>query len=609
MTTATVVSEREFVAHPKFIKDAMTRQAGSLEKAVLEGCMNAIEAGAPSVSIYFNDNEAKPNEKGASLVIMDDGRGISSAEEIEKFFQTLGQPHEEEENKIWAQFRMGRGQLFSFGINTWRTSQFRMEVDLEERGLKWTLHEGLEEYDGCHITIDLYKNPIGSFGYRTIDTLKERITALVKFMPKPIYFNEKQINTPPEDCSWDSETADAYYSFGAGIDLKIYNLGALTKTLDLATAGTCGVIVSKKQLKVNFARNDIQHDCPVFPHIQKVIIDNRIKRNRKQNRISNDFERTSTLIDLRDGSQKYSDIKTLGLLRNTSGRLYTLEAIRKSRTSWTFAKSGNRRADKLLQAESALVLDDCVLGELGYHDDPALFFRWLAQRAGYGDKFSQWEYEEKMDKAWKPLELMYRKFDDLTGSMSNTYTIIPEKKLTNPEKRILKILDYYDWAGRTLCLGVSDIADAWTDGKTYIALGRTFLNRLYLSTSCGAAELVMVMIHEISHDDDDRGSHNHDEEFYRRFHDLCLQSNSQACLIADIYSRLKTARIDEKIAKEITRQQVQTKRQEEKLAAKIKPAIKPAGVDYEKIGEEFEIEEIYIPVLSLTETGSQDCED
>ena len=592
MTTATV-ERRQFKAHPKFIKDAMTRQAGSVEKAILEGVMNAIEAGATSVSICFNENKAKPNELGASLVIMDDGKGISSAEEIELFFETLGQPHDEEENKIWAQFRMGRGQLFSFGKNTWRTSQFRMEVNLEELGLDYDLHQGLEEYDGCEITIDLYKNPIGTYTYRTIDTLRERIATLVRFMPKPIYFNGQQINTPPENCSWDSETDDAYYLFGAGIDLKIYNLGALTKTLDLATAGTCGVIVSKKQLKVNFARNDIQHDCSVFPRIQKVITDNRIKKNRQQNRISSEHERTSTLLDLRDGAQDYRDIKTLGLLRDTSGRLYTLDAIRKNRMPWTFAERGDRRADNLLQAGLALILDDCVLSELGYADNPALFFRWLAERSGYGDKFSKYLFNEKMDKAWKPLELMYRKFNDLTSGMSNTHTFIPENKQTTPEKRMLRIISKYDWLGRTVTIGASGTAAAWTDGKSYIALDRRFLKRVSSASSYCTTELVMTMIHEMSHDDDDRGSHVHDEEFYRRFHDLCLQRHSPARLISDMYYQMRQARIDEKVDKETDRQKKAEKKQADKLAARTKTPISTDienQFEEEEFVEEFELE-------------------
>jgi len=582
MTTAT--ETRSLKMHNKLLLDVIKRQAGSLEKAVLEGVMNAIEANASIVNIHFNTNDVETNEPGAELIIMDDGEGIGSIDEIHRFFETFGQPHDESENKTWAQFRMGRGQLFSFGKNTWRTSTFRMLVDIDKMGLDYHLDQELEEYSGCQIVIELYENSIGTFGYRSVDALKDRIATLVKFMPGKIFFDGEQINTPAEECSWDLETDEAYYLFGAGIDLKIYNLGAFTTALDLARAGTCGVIVSKKQLKVNFARNDIQHDCPVYPHIQHVIQQNRIKKTRRQNRISNEFERMSILLDLRDGNQIYHDVKTLGLIRDTSGRLYKLEDIRKNRTPWSFAERGDRRADKILQAESALVLDDCVLSELNYTGNPNKLFTWLAEKAEYGKKFHKGDYEKKMEKAWKSLEQLYKTFDDLAGSMSNSYKSIPEKQLTPAEKRILTILQKFNWADRTVCIGASDAADAWTDGRTHITVARSFLKRLCFTSPSSAAELVMVMIHEMAHDDDDKGSHNHDEEFYRRFHDLCLQRNSQASLIADMLYYLKQAKINEKVAKYTAKTEKAEKNLQKKISAR---KVTTTNEDDDGIEEEF----------------------
>ena len=35
--------------------------------------------------------------------------------------------------------------------------------------------------------------------------------------------------------------------------------------------GCGGEVVSKQQLKVNFARNDIQHDCPIWKVVKKFV--------------------------------------------------------------------------------------------------------------------------------------------------------------------------------------------------------------------------------------------------------------------------------------------------------------------------------------------------
>ena len=114
-----VVEKRSLKMHNKLLMDVIKKQSGTIDKSILEGTMNAVEAGATKVDISFIEEDGK-----ALLSIEDDGEGISSIQEVEEHFQTFGTPHKESEHKTWAQFRMGRGQLFSFGINTWRTSTF-----------------------------------------------------------------------------------------------------------------------------------------------------------------------------------------------------------------------------------------------------------------------------------------------------------------------------------------------------------------------------------------------------------------------------------------------------------------------------------------------------
>src|SRR6059058_5478397 len=97
------IEQRGFRMHEKLLVDVIMRQAGSIEKAILEGVMNSIEAGATRVDV-----KVEPR----AIEITDDGRGFRSRQEIETFFETFGQPHDASEGKRWAQFRMGRGQLF-----------------------------------------------------------------------------------------------------------------------------------------------------------------------------------------------------------------------------------------------------------------------------------------------------------------------------------------------------------------------------------------------------------------------------------------------------------------------------------------------------------------
>jgi hypothetical protein len=154
---------RTLKMHPKLLLDVIERQAGTLDKAILEGGMNGIEA---INALEMNGGVCKDKKiyitydigEKSIITIQDFGKGLTTKEEIENFFETFGTPHDENEHKIYAQFRMGRGQMFSFGKNVWRTGTFELTVDILNDGLDWKLKENLPFVDGCHITLELYNS-------------------------------------------------------------------------------------------------------------------------------------------------------------------------------------------------------------------------------------------------------------------------------------------------------------------------------------------------------------------------------------------------------------------------------------------------------------------
>ena len=133
-----------------------------------------------------------------------------------------------------------------------------MTVDVNEMGLSYLLKKELPYVEGCHITIDLYENPIGRYNYPTIERLQESIKQQVNYVDIPVVFNGTQLSITPKVCEWTFEDKNAYYHFGIGDDLRIYNLGVFVRTLNIYTAGVTGIIVSKKMLGVNFANTGIE---------------------------------------------------------------------------------------------------------------------------------------------------------------------------------------------------------------------------------------------------------------------------------------------------------------------------------------------------------------
>lgn len=547
---------RKLAMHEKLLFDTIKRQAGLLEKANTEGVMNSIEAGATKVEITL-----VPDGDEAIMSIVDDGEGIKTIEEIEAHFETFGTPHEAHENTTWKQFRMGRGQMFAFGVNEWRTGPFLMKVDIKNWGLEWDLIDNLPFKDGCEITIDLYKNPIGYWPYYSIDSYKDAIQQQVRFVEVPIFFNGEQINTPPSQCKWDYEDDEAYYLFNAGTDMLIYNLGIFVMKIPSSRAGMAGVAVSKKQLSVNFARNDVMSDCPVYGHINEIIKKNRIKRSRKKHRFLSQCERQAILQDLRDGIQSYNDIKTLSLIPTTQGKYVSLDFVRRLKQQWSFSENGDRLADRIMEKELAVIFDIDIVYQLNYKGPLSEFFTWLTVNTGkylYGNN------------EWENIAKLYTTFDFLTSGYSEEYTQLPDKKLTVSERRILKVLNSFNcWNGRVILLGSSDRASAWTDGSSYIVIDRAWLKERYLSDPLHINKLMMLLTHEMAHDINTSQTHVHGPEFYEHMVRILMSNNSPTIYNSTFYQKMRQSKIEEKREKERKRAEREQKKLEKKLGVSI----------------------------------------
>ncbi|MGP5109591.1 hypothetical protein ACTXNX_25395 [Pseudomonas helleri] len=77
-----------------------------------------------------------------------------------------------------------------------------------------------------------------------------------------------------------------------------------------------------------------------------------------------------------------------------------------------------------------------------------------------------------------------------------------------------------------ILLGQSNIAEAWTDGSSYIAVDVTLVKRLKSSPLRTAAYIFTLIEYEVAHDGDSLDC-GHDDAFYQRFHDLALQHSAQ----------------------------------------------------------------------------------
>lgn len=495
--------------HTRMLFDVIRRQAGTLGKAILEGVMNSIDARATQITITLTADK---------LIIKDNGVGFQGRAEIEKFFEVFGQPPEADEQKRYGYFRLGRGQLFAFGRNTWRTDRFSMDVDINGKGLDYILTEHEDKHqDGCAVEVELY-DKLSRVSLRDVE---DGVKRDVKYAVVPITFNGDTVSKDPANEKWHHEDADAYYRFHDRGDLVIYNLGVLVCAQGSYWKGTGGEVVSKSQLKLNFARNDVLSDCPRWRRIQATIdkhVGNTVK---KRKHTLTAAERTVCIRRFLAGDLDAKESAELSLFTDVKGKHHSVHSL--SRISWrmrqryTSAPLGDNRGDMLMQQGVAFVFADECLEQFDAATAPDLMSLLLRH---FANLFRNWQHVD---------------FETLVLGINDRYDLVAAAEYTVTERAIVDAIAYAQsavvcamsshtpaWArraqGRRIILGDAGAANAWTDGASYVAFDRRYLKDAGTDLG-GWIKIGATLLHELCHDGPDSQTHVHSPEFYEKFHD------------------------------------------------------------------------------------------
>lgn len=491
----TTQEKRVFKVHPQLLFDVIQRQAGTLTKALCEGVMNSVDAGSTAVSVELAGDHA---------TISDDGKGFCSREEIELFFETFGQPHKPGD-AVYGTFRMGRGQMFSFGRNRWRSGQFAMDVDIKGRGLDYDLTEIGKEQKGCEIRIDLYK-PLMLLQCREI---ADELRRFVRYVPVPVAVDGQRINRDPAKEKWDLVDDDAYYKFSQG-RLSFYNLGVFVNDSRAHSLGIGGIVVTKKQLRLNFARNDVLSDeCPVWRRVAKVLRARADKNIGAKRGSLNAEERALLARRLRAGELSGEAARAAAVFQDCTGRWLTIANLSGMMHAYgrkiTAGPKGSK-AEKVQKAKLAVALNADLFDEFfGVDDLDELIKKVIKPHAGC------WNYKSV------PL-------DTLAPNYSERRDIIPPRDWTPAEEIVMTVCaqlgapDFSD--RRKIILGDADDAEGWTDGSSFIAIARNFLKGKDIASPTTWTAIALLLCHEYSHADaSTSATHVHSPEFYESFHD------------------------------------------------------------------------------------------
>lgn len=520
-----------FETHENLLVSVIKDQCGDLWKALLEGAQNCMDAGATSISFTVDHHR---------IVIADDGKGFLDDDEIKRYFKTFGTPHEEGDS-LYGRFRMGRGQMFSYGVNRWYSNHFILDVDLNNKGMGYEKSYADKPFNGTKIEIDLYER----LSKEELYELEREMSRAVKYYSIPVYYNGKQISAPPQNETWSMETDDAYIRFKDTQSIQVYHIGTFICEMSASALGRGGVIVAKNALNVNFARNAIKDHCPIWRRIRKAYQDACNVENKTRTRLD-DAAKENMVKQFIAGKINISDIFTRRLFNDATGSSISLSNILK-RGIYTLSCSevGDKSADRALQIGRALVFSKDTLERFdaaSVRELVALISRRNRDASGAIIRHDLGQFLSRCEII--DTECLHEEFE-------NSFEIIPKGNLKPLEKVWLSALEATFCSGMTkmfsvdkkprrFYVGISPCADMWTDGNTFIAVNRDFLRDPVVNKRgiAGFAKVIDVAIHEFCHDENTEGSHVHDKSFYQEYHDLL---DSRALLLEKFIENFERA--------------------------------------------------------------------
>lgn len=499
---------KEFSMDRNLLVSVMKAQAGTLSKALLEGIMNSMDAGASSVHIEIT-------ETGFSL--QDDGKGFTSRSDIDTWFGRFGTPHIEGDAK-WGTFRMGRGQIFSYASTIWHSNTFQMAVDIEGQGLTYELSERDDHLPGCRIEGVLYA-PLTCY---EIQEVLNDIRKLVAYAQTPVFVNGLHFGaSAAKNTSWTYEDDDAYYLVTHDSpELLVYNQGIYVETLGSWRIGIGGVIVSKKPLMVNFARNAIlESKCQTWKAIRE-IAQSQVELKLSQAKQLNANERDYLSRRALNAQGKFKEsVRKAKLITTPTGKHLSLESLFQFEKFIYIAELGPL-ACAVQGTSKTFVVTDYLLARFSYYGIHE-FFRALRDFGGLLNPVAVIVDASEMEL----LGLGGTRLVSLGDS--NSQLKAEFQTVTWLNEKISERLGFLNssFKQRKLLLGAHkrNMFVAWTDGSSYITVNKTYLKRLRLGLD-GAMYWAQILIHEYMHEVDDSESHSHGEVFYQKYHDA-MQSH------------------------------------------------------------------------------------
>ena len=515
-----------FEADSGIVHHLIHNQNGTVETSIIELICNSIDAKSKVVKLFITKD---------SFDVVDEGQGFKDKDEIMKFFKKFGTPHKEGD-ATFGRFRIGRGQIISFSDAVWHSKGFKMETTIKDNAYGFNFTEDENDYhDGCRV----YGRFKISLRNHEIKSIEESIIQKLKYVDSKIYINNILISIDNKT-EYDYEDEDLKIIWNPKRDdgILLYSQGVYVKDIPRYYYDLNADIITKNALKLNMARNETNDNDPVWIKIENLLIkeSQKVAKELMKSKKISETMRRGLIKQFISGELSFNDGIQISLLKDCRGHFISISTVLSKLIPLCIGKESKSREAEWLATRGLATVLDFDEGRLwGVNNSKGLItlikeiINNIPRRE---ETASSRYYSLKID------EVKTLLFEEVSANIDTNMELLKNKDLNDREiaaknslqavsNIMAKRLNNYKnekIIKRKIFIGDSLIANGWTDSVTYIAISKRMLSLLD-SGFYGAVQLSLLLLHEYIHDKSSVGSHNHDFDFYKAFHDFATLSD------------------------------------------------------------------------------------
>jgi len=509
-------------ANDDLVRSVIVDQTDNIEKGWREAKQNIIDSEATEGRLKYDTD---------FTLVADNGQGVDLTKQKGLDLLTvMGESSKESDNhEDIGEFGIGKGQVIAKGRTVFISDDTALLFDIKGWGLEaktvplaraakfagqfddgWgnliDKHFGNNNrYNGLAVLVDHYEDEVpnaDSYKWeRFEDNLKGRFQFLNAVDNTKLYVNDelitdndplgvKSYGKPKHTEVYESpETGSVHIGVRHGHgSLTVYSGGI--KVCDVDSRGLQGNIVTERNLRLNFARNEIKSGCPVWNEVEE-------RLNAIRAELFTDHERdlgsdarqfVADRMFNHDEIEKFEDVEAF---ETSSENLVSWSEIA-DKSEIGFSSRGNPAADKMEE-----------MGEIVLSEDDGASSKVQDELDNIEDAPEEYDAQDRAEE--NGLHTSYESVD--TTDLKPT-----QHKQLGIARYIESMMDDVDME---VYYGESDVANAWTDGNTEIHITDTATPSS--SWIQWVPELWRIMMHEIAHDTPSREEPGHGISYERRY--------------------------------------------------------------------------------------------